>query len=214
VLLSVIDTGVGISAGLLPHIFEPFFTTKQVDKGTGLGLATVYGIVKQNQGDIQVESKEGQGTTFKIYLPCAEAMAQPMPTLASNLVMPVGHETILLVEDEAEVRHLARQVLTGQGYKVLESANGQEALQVVSRYTDPIHLLLTDVVMPGLNGKALAEQLARTRPNLKIIYISGYIDEAIAHHGVLEPGIILLQKPFSPTELARKVRDVLDTLAL
>ena len=213
VLLSVIDTGVGISAGLLPHIFEPFFTTKQVDKGTGLGLATVYGIVKQNQGDIQVESKEGQGTTFKIYLPCAEAMAQPMPTLASNLVMPVGHETILLVEDEAEVRHLARQVLTGQGYKVLESANGQEALQVVSSYTDPIHLLLTDVVMPGLNGKALAEQLARTRPNLKIIYISGYIDEAIAHHGVLEPGIILLQKPFSPTELARKVRDVLDTLA-
>jgi two-component system cell cycle sensor histidine kinase/response regulator CckA len=213
ILLSISDTGKGMSEAVLEHIFEPFFTTKAQNKGTGLGLATVYGIVKQHEGDIRVHSEEGQGTTFKIYLPRAGATLQAAPRPKTKVKMPVGSETILLVEDDAQVRDLARQVLEGQGYKVLEVENGQEALQLADHYADPIHLLLTDVVMPGMDGRALAEQLLQTRPNLKTIFISGYADETIAHHGILEPGIALLQKPFSPVDLARKVREILDAPA-
>jgi two-component system cell cycle sensor histidine kinase/response regulator CckA len=210
ILLAVSDTGKGMSEVVLEHIFEPFFTTKERDKGTGLGLATVYGIVKQNEGDIKVYSEEDQGTTFKIYLPHAGEALQSAPRAKIKGKMPVGSETILLVEDDAQVRDLARQILAGQGYKVLETENGREALQLTDRYPDPIHLLLTDVVMPDINGRALAEQLLQTRPNLKTIFISGYTDETIAHHGVLDPEITLLQKPFSPMDLARKVREILD----
>jgi len=211
VLLAVSDTGCGMSQEVKARIFEPFFTTKELGRGTGLGLATVFGIVKQSGGDIWVYSEEGIGTTFKIYLPCVEdKIMMPLASPEIRPELPGGSETILLVEDDTGVRELVRQILPKLGYNVLEAKNGQEALQLIAHYAGPIHLLLTDVVMPGLNGKALAEELARTRPELKILFMSGYTDEAIAHHGVLAPGEAFLQKPFSPVILARKMRSVLD----
>ncbi len=210
VLLAVSDTGVGMSHEVQAQIFEPFFTTKEVGKGTGLGLATVYGIVKQSGGHIGVHSEEGHGTTFKVYLPRAEEVARPVAPQQGMADTPAGDETILLVEDDDEVRDLARQVLQGLGYTLLEAAGGQEALRLAAGHPGPIHLLLADVVMPGMSGMALAEQLVGSRPDLKVLFMSGYIDEAIAHHGVLEPGIPFIQKPFSPIALARKVREVLD----
>lgn len=210
VLLAISDTGCGMSQEIKTHIFEPFFTTKEVGKGTGLGLATVFGIVKQSGGDIWVYSEIGVGTTFKIYLPCVEAPPQPQVHPEMRPEMPRGCETILLVEDDAGVRELIRQVLPKLGYTLLEAVNGQDALWAITHYPDSIHLVLTDVVMPGLSGKALAEELSRSWPELKTLFMSGYTDEAIAHHGVLNPGVAFLQKPFTPMGLARKIRSVLD----
>jgi two-component system cell cycle sensor histidine kinase/response regulator CckA len=211
VLLTISDTGVGMSKEVRARIFEPFFTTKGMGQGTGLGLSTVYGIVKQSGGNILVYSEEGQGTTFKIYLPQSKETHPSRSGPETPAEMPPGSETILLVEDAEGVRNLASSVLGMQGYTVLEAQDGQEALQRVANSASPIHLLLTDVVMPGISGKALAEQLIQSQPNLKVLYMSGYTDNAIAHHGVLDPGTAFLQKPFGPVALARKVREVLDT---
>jgi signal transduction histidine kinase/DNA-binding response OmpR family regulator len=211
VLLSVSDTGIGMSREVKAHIFEPFFTTKERGRGTGLGLATVYGIVKQSGGHIWVYSEEEVGTTFKIYLPRAEGAARPLTRPEMREPLPGGEETILLVEDDAGVRDLARHVLQSQGYTLLEAENGQEALHLVARHPGVVHLLLTDVVMPGMSGRDLAEQLAQAHPNLKTLFMSGYADDMIAHHGVLDPGTPFLQKPFSLMALARKVRAVLDS---
>jgi CheY-like chemotaxis protein len=210
VLLAITDTGQGMSSEVQAHLFEPFFTTKGKGKGTGLGLATVYGIVRQNQGDIRVYSEQDQGTSFKVYLPRVKEVEQLWSPPTGKEEIPVGNETILLVEDDAQVRELTRQILAEQGYTVLETENGQKALQLVDHYSEPIHLLVTDVVMPGMSGQALAEQLTRTCPNLKTIFISGYPDETIAHHGILDSGIVFLQKPFTSTNLAHKVRSTLD----
>ncbi len=210
VLLSVSDTGMGMSNEVKAHLFEPFFTTKRLGEGTGLGLATVHGIVKQSGGHIWVESEEGRGTIFTIYLPRTDAAKSALAYSKVEADVPSGTETILLVEDDPQVRELAHRVLQEQGYTVLEGSNGEEALQLLRSHTGSIDLLLTDVVMPGMSGKALADQLLRTQPDLRTIFMSGYTDEAIAHHGVLDPDVAFLQKPFSPTVLARKVRDVLD----
>lgn len=210
VMLAVSDTGTGMDADVLSHIFEPFFTTKEVDKGTGLGLATVYGIVKQSAGDIWVYSEPGQGTTFKIYLPRVQNQAADVAPASPSLATLTGTETVLLVEDETQVRALARLVLEEAGYTVIEARRGDEAIQVGEQHPGPIQLLLTDVVMPGLGGRAVAEHLGRTRPNLRVLYMSGYTDNAIDQHGVLGPGVTLLQKPFTLHALARKVREVLD----
>jgi CheY-like chemotaxis protein len=210
VLLAISDNGVGMSQEVKAHLFEPFFTTKDRGKGTGLGLATVFGIVKQNGGDIWVYSEEGLGTAFKIYLPRAEKATLPLASREIGAEMPTGSETILLVEDDMAVREVARRILQRQGYSVLEAQNGQEALRLMAHHPGPIDLLLTDVVMPGMSGKALAEQGLALIPHLKTLFMSGYTDETIAHHGVIDPGVAFLQKPFSPVSLARKVRAALD----
>lgn len=209
VRLAVSDSGLGMSREVQAHLFEPFFTTKETGKGTGLGLAMVYGIVKQSGGVIQIQSEEGQGASFKIYLPRSEERAPPLP-LEANQEMPTGNETVLLVEDDEDVRGLVRRVLQGQGYHLLEARSGQEALRLVADYRGFIHLLLTDVVMPEVGGKTLSEQLTASQPRLKVIYMSGYTGSAISHQGELDPQIPLLQKPFTPEELASKVRAVLD----
>jgi PAS domain S-box-containing protein len=211
VRLSISDTGLGMTEEVKAHLFEPFFTTKEQGKGTGLGLATVYGIVKQNGGNIWVYSEVGQGTTFKIYLPRAEEGRPPEVLPQSKTKIVGGNETILMVEDDIGVRELTRRMLDAQGYTVLVAKNGQTALELAGQQTGPIHLLLTDVVMPGITGTVLAEQLVQSRPELKVLFMSGYTDEAIARHGILEPGLFFLQKPFSPVTLARKVREALDS---
>jgi len=194
------------------HIFEPFFTTKELGKGTGLGLATVFGIVKQSEGDIQVDSEPGQGTIFRIYLPrVSEEVAAPVVSPDYD-IMPKGTETILLVEDEEAVRKLGTNLLRQQGYTVLEAANGQAALDLINSL-DPlpeIKLLITDVVMPKMGGRVLAEHLEKLLPALKVIYVSGYLDDTIVKQGALELNITLLQKPFSAAVLAHKVREILD----
>ena len=211
VLLVISDTGVGMSEEVKAHLFEPFFTTKELGKGTGLGLATVYGIVTQSGGHIWAYSEEGQGSAFKIYLPRVEKIAQATPRPRALIDVPSGDETILLVEDDESVRDLARNVLQSHGYTIIEARNGQEALSVAKHHPGPIHLLLTDVVMPGISGEQLAKQLTQARPDLKTLFMSGYTNNTIMHRGVLEPGIAFLQKPFSPTDLAGQVRQVLDT---
>jgi CheY-like chemotaxis protein len=210
VLLSISDTGLGMNNNILANIFEPFFTTKEQGKGTGLGLATVYGIVKQNRGDIWVQSAEGQGTTFKIYLPRLEGSHELLTIVEANQDNPQGNETILLAEDDHEVRELTRQVLVRQGYTVLDTASGTEALHLAKHYPHPIDMLLTDVIMPDINGKVLAEKILPIRPQLKIIFISGYPNETIAKHGVVDSGTIFLQKPFTASQLAQQVRVALD----
>ena len=207
VMLVVSDTGCGIDWATQARIFEPFFTTKEQGKGTGLGLATVYGIVKQNGGYIWVHSELGFGTTFKIYLPLVEGTAEAKEARG---VSAGGSETVLLVEDELNVRSLARRMLESEGYKVLEAPGGMEALLMVSQHKGSIHLLLTDVVMPAMSGRELAEQLAKRHPEMRILYMSGYTDDTVVRHGVLESGVAFLQKPFAPEVLARKVREVLD----
>ncbi|MFA4973017.1 MAG: PAS domain S-box protein [bacterium] len=209
VLLAVTDTGSGMEATVREHIFEPFFTTKMVGRGTGLGLATVYGVVKQIGGYIWVYSEPGQGTCFKIYLPRLDAAAtQARRGQVSEVAR--GSETILLAEDDDAVRRVAERILVGAGYRVLTAANGQEAVGLMERHGREVDLLVTDVVMPQMGGHDLAEHLARLRPELKVIYVSGYTDDAIAHHGVLEPGTHLVAKPFTAVALTQKVREVLD----
>jgi signal transduction histidine kinase/CheY-like chemotaxis protein len=209
VMLSVQDTGTGMDQGTMDRIFEPFFTTKPPGKGTGLGLSTVYGIVKQSGGSITVYSQPGEGTTFRIYFPPAVAGAEAERGAGPTNVPP-GSETILIAEDEGQLRALLRRSLGALGYTVLEAADGREALEVARRHAGPIHLLLTDVVMPNLSGKELAGQLAHERPGLRVVFISGYSDEAIERHGVLAPGTVFVQKPVSLASLARTVREVLD----
>ncbi|MDE3019483.1 MAG: CHASE3 domain-containing protein, partial [Nitrospirota bacterium] len=209
VMLAASDTGCGMDSETLAHIYEPFFTTKEPGKGTGLGLSTVYGIVKQSGGSIWVYSEPGLGTTFKVYLPRVAPCVPDRVEAASIEHSHFGTEAILLVEDEAAVRSLIRSVLAERGYLVLEAASPEEALTIGASYRSQIHLLVTDVVMPGGSGKHVAEQLTRQRPDLKVLYMSGYTDSTIVHHGVLDSGLAFLQKPFTPDALTRKVRKVL-----
>jgi len=211
VMVAVSDTGTGMNDEVQAHLFEPFFTTKERGKGTGLGLATVYGIVQQSGGFIWVYSELGHGTTFKIYLPRVdEPTGATARETARETPVVGGTETVLLAEDEAPVRAVARQVLERHGYTVLEAPSAEAALDVAERYSGTIHLLLTDVIMPGLSGRDLAVRLATLRPEARVIYMSGYTDDAITRHGVLEPGLAYVQKPFTPDIIARKVREVLD----
>jgi PAS domain S-box-containing protein len=210
VMLSISDTGIGMAPEVKGRIFEPFFTTKEKGKGTGLGLSTVYGIIKQSGGDIWVYSEPSQGTTFKIYFPRVDEPLDEVGKKGVEGELPRGNETILLVEDEEEVRKLAAQVLRKQGYKVLEASHGNDALLVCKQHEGPIQLMVTDVVMPGMSGCELAENLLSLYPEMKALYMSGYTDNTIAHHGILEPGLHYIQKPFSVEGLAIKVREVLD----
>jgi len=210
-VIAVSDSGTGMSAETQSHMFEPFYTTKEVGKGTGLGLATVYGIVKQSGGSIWVYSELGHGTTVKVYLPRVDEPAEPLaPSTPADAESLRGTETILLVEDEPAVRAVARQILTRQGYAVLEAADGQTALAMVDAGGPRVDLVITDVVMPGMSGRSLADRLASRYPGLRVLYMSGYTDDAIVRHGMLEPGLAYLQKPFRPDALARKVREVLN----
>jgi PAS domain S-box-containing protein len=208
VMLAVSDTGCGIDQANLSKIFEPFFTTKELGKGTGLGLAMAYGIVKQAGGHVRVESEPGHGTTFRIYLPRVDEAVTPAVREAP--LPSRGWETILLVEDEGTLRQLAREILEEHGYVVLEAAGANQAIQIVRRHPGPIHLLFTDVVMPGMNGRALAEALAAERPGLPVLYTSGYTDDVIAHSGALASGASFLEKPFSARALLEHVRAALD----
>jgi CheY-like chemotaxis protein len=207
--LSVSDTGMGMTREVKERVFEPFFTTKETGKGTGLGLSTVYGIVKQSGGNIWVYSEPGKGAAFKIYLPRVD---EPIDVFKEKLVkdLPRGSETVLVVEDEEEVRKLAAQILKKQGYKVLEALQGGDALLICEQHRNAVHLMLTDVVMPGMSGHHLAKRLESLQPGMKILYMSGYADNAIAQHGVLGEGVNYIQKPFTVDGLARKVREVLD----
>jgi len=211
VMLSVSDTGCGIPPHIKDRIFEPFFTTKEVGQGTGLGLSTVYGIVKQCGGHIEVNSNPGWGTTFKIYLPRIDEPAE------SHAVLPVypellkGSETVFVIEDDTDVRKFIRDALQRYGYEILEASTGENAISIAGNHSDElIHLLLTDVVIPGMNGRQCAECLRSFHPEMKVLYMSGHTEGAIVHQGVLEPGVAFLQKPFTPKQLAQKVRHVLD----
>jgi PAS domain S-box-containing protein len=212
VMLAVEDTGSGMDHETQSRIFDPFFTTKELGKGTGLGLATVYGIIKQSGGHIWVYSELGQGTAFKVYLPRVENAAQPLKNDELEGTF-AGTETILLAEDSAPLREIAREYLESVGYTVLEAATGRDALDRARSFAGMIQLLLTDVVMPGMSGPELAHQIERLRPGIKIIFTSGYTDDAIARHGVLDPGIAFIQKPYRPRALARKIREVLEVHA-
>ena len=208
VIIAMTDSGMGMTEEVKKHLFEPFFTTKGVGKGTGLGLATCYGIVCQSDGDIRVYSELNSGTTFRIYLPRTDAKPKPSDD-TSHKRLPTGNESVLVVEDEPAVRDLAVLILREQGYKVQESGNAFEALELI-RKNAPFDLVLTDVIMPQMSGKALFDQIKSQIPQTKVLLMSGYTDDALAHHGVLDEGLSFLEKPFSPAQLARKVREVLD----
>jgi CheY-like chemotaxis protein len=211
VMLAVGDTGQGMDEATRARVFEPFFTTKEQGKGSGLGLATVYGMVKQSGGYIWVYSELGKGTVFKVYLPPAESRTTTrLVDVDRRADSKPGWETVLLVEDEDAVRALAREVLRRNGYVVLEARHGVDALRVAERHTDPIHLLVTDVVLPHQSGREIAERLTTVRPAMKVLFMSGYTDHAVVHRD-LTPGAAFLQKPFTPDAFARKVRQVLDT---
>jgi two-component system, cell cycle sensor histidine kinase and response regulator CckA len=210
VMLAVSDTGIGMDAETRERIFEPFFTTKEVGAGTGMGLATVYGIVKQSGGHIWVYSELNQGTTFKIYLPRINKESERLDEETSDMVLPAGTEKILLVEDEELVRNLIKQILETCGYEVHETANGAEAVKLCEGTGYDFDLLITDVVMPEMGGRELVKWLSASLPSLRALYMSGYTDKAIVHHGILKEGTNFIQKPFTPEAFARKVRDVLD----
>jgi two-component system, cell cycle sensor histidine kinase and response regulator CckA len=209
VLLAVSDTGEGMDAETMTHIFEPFFTTKEKGQGTGLGLSTVHGIVNQSAGSIWVYSEMGRGSTFKVYLPRIQASATLSPAVSAPASIR-GTETILVVEDEVAVRSLVRETLQSYGYNVLESQGAEHAITILNDYAESIHLLLTDVVMPQVSGKELAKRLAPLHPETDILFMSGYTDNAIVRHGVLDANTFFLQKPFMPKTLVTKVREVLD----
>jgi CheY-like chemotaxis protein len=211
VMLEVKDTGHGMSSEVKSHLFEPFFTTKPKGRGTGLGLATIYGAVKQAGGSIEVESEEGAGAAFKIYLPRVRISPErPEEESLSALKMPGGTETILLVEDERIVRELAIKILKRLGYNVLNAPDAAQAIAVAKEYKDSIHLLMTDVVMPGMNGRQLAAHLIPLHPEMKILYASGYTDETISHHGIIEEDLNFIAKPYSLQDLAKKIRALFD----
>jgi len=210
VMLSITDTGIGMTKEVKKQIFDPFFTTKQKGKGTGLGLSTVYGIVKQSGGDIYVYSEVGKGTTFKIYFPRVFERGEELEKKETGKKVPQGTETILVVEDEGPVRKLAIDILRKQGYTVLEATEGAEALLICEQQKRPIHLILTDVVMPKMSGPQFIEQLKQMRKDFKVVYMSGYTDEAIMNNGILEEEVNLINKPFTFEKLASKVREVLD----
>ena len=210
VMLAVSDTGCGMEAETQARIFEPFFTTKEVGKGTGLGLSTVYGIVRQSGGNIWVYSEVEQGTTFKIYLPCVDSPTEQFKIGTDETDAPAGTETVLLVEDEEMVRDMTREILLESGYQVLEAKHGHDALRVAEQYRGPIHLMLSDVVMPRMSGRELAEKLLPLRSEMKVVYMSGYTDDAIVHHGVLDEGMAFIEKPFTPKALALKLHEVLN----
>jgi PAS domain S-box-containing protein len=209
-MLSVSDTGIGMDKETQSHIFEPFFTSKEMGKGTGLGLSTVYGIVKQNSGFIWVYSEPGQGSIFKIYLPKIEGDVKEEKKEQTTVENLSGSETVLIVEDDDSLRKLMRTVLTDRGYKVLDAENGEDAFSISKEFDGPIHLLITDMVMPKVSGKEVAERLQPLNPHMKVIYMSGYTDGTIVHRGVLAPGLNFLEKPFSPGGLSYKMREVLD----
>ena len=210
VMLLVSDTGHGIDSSTLPHIFEPFFTTKPMGKGTGLGLSMVYGIVKQSGGSIQVQSETGRGTSFRVFLPAEDGMQPVQKSQGPDAGVSGGSETVLIAEDEPDLRELTRIFLQDYGYKVIQASSAEQGLKIADAFPEPIHLLLTDVIMPGMSGRQLAERIQQKRPQTKIIYMTGYTDDMVVQHKVLEPGVNMLQKPFTRLELARKVRSTLD----
>jgi two-component system, cell cycle sensor histidine kinase and response regulator CckA len=212
VVLAVSDTGHGMDRQVLSHVFEPFFTTKEPGKGTGLGLATVYGIVKQSGGYVTVYSEVGRGTTFRVYLPRVDAEPDGVEAPEAGAA-PEGSETIMLLEDEESLREIIREVFEEAGYQVITAAESRHAVELARQHAGPIHILVTDVVMPGLGGREVADALTAVRPRLPVLFISGYTDEAIGRHNVLEPGVFFLQKPFTTHALLRKVREVLDGAA-
>jgi CheY-like chemotaxis protein len=214
VLLAVSDTGIGMDSQTMSRIFEPFFTTKPRDKGTGLGLATVYGIVKQSGGHIWLYSEPHHGATFKLYFPCTKEAVTRTTKPGQLTEAPGGTETVLLAEDESLYRDLIRESLESRGYRLLVANDGAVALKMANAYQGQIDLLLTDAVMPELNGKRLAEALAGSRPQMKVLYMSGYTTNVVVHHGVLDPGTNFIAKPFAPSTLFRKVREVLDGKAV
>ena len=210
VVLQVSDTGCGMSDEVLAHIFEPFYTTKSEEKGTGLGLSTVYGIVKQSGGAIAVESEPNNGSTFRVYLPATKDEILPSETGTVTRSLRIGTETVLVVEDEDMVRGPVVKILQMDGYETLEAGSGEEALQIIEAFEGTIHLMVTDVVMPGMNGRELAEHVAKLRPATKVLFMSGHMEELIVGQGVLTPGVPFLQKPFQMTVFADKVREMLD----
>jgi CheY-like chemotaxis protein len=211
-MLSVSDTGAGMTEEVKAHLFEALFTTKPAGKGTGLGLATCQTIVQQSGGHIEVDSEVGKGATFKIYFPRVDKLLEVAAGPVQTGPLPRGTETLLIVEDEPSVRHLAVGVLKAQGYKVLRANNGQDALHVAREHKNgsPIRLVVSDVIMPRMGGKVMADWLKTTYPGIKILFTSGYTDDALAKQGVLEPGVAFLSKPYTPATLARKVRTMLD----
>jgi CheY-like chemotaxis protein len=212
-MLAISDTGCGMDKDTQSHLFEPFFTTKEKGKGTGLGLSTVYGIIKQSGGNIWTYSEPGLGTTFKIYLSRVEKATRVYRPKIKHKEMgaPGGTETILLVEDEEAVRSMVSKILQNKGYTVLEASHGNDAIEVCDRFEGAIHLMVTDVIMPHMSGRELAERLAPMRPEMRVLYMSGYPDNTIVQHGVLEPGTAFLQKPFTINALELKVREILDS---
>ncbi len=211
VMAAVSDNGCGMDEETLSHIFEPFFTTKKEEEGTGLGLATVHGIVKQSGGHVYAYSEPGKGTTIKVYIPTTDEVTESEKEEKEPAVSPKGTETILLAEDEELVRDFVKRVLENNGYRVLAATDGEDALRVLKGHQGTVQLLMTDVVMPKMSGPELAVHAEDMRPDIKVIYLSGYAENAIARHGVLEPGTVFLQKPVTVKALSRKVREVLDS---
>ena len=209
-MLRVSDDGCGMDKETLKKVFEPFFTTKERGHGTGLGLATVYGIVEQNSGFIDVYSEPKKGTTFRIYLPRHEGKADDTRPETETEIPKGQGETVLLVEDDVSILNLAGKILEGLGYAVLPAETSDAAIRLAKQHAGEIHLLITDVIMPGINGRDLAQQLLSSRPALKFLFMSGYTADIIAHRGVLDDGVQFLQKPFSTKDMATKVREVLD----
>jgi CheY-like chemotaxis protein len=207
VRIAISDTGVGMDAGISERMFEPFFTTKEKGKGTGLGMSTAYGIIKQHGGNIWVYSEPGRGTTIKLYLPVPGQPTQSRTPPVSGQSDVHGSETVLVAEDDPQVRNLASTVLARYGYHVLAAGSGREAISSLERHEGDVHLLLTDVVMPDMNGKELFEHLSARHPDLRVLYMSGYTDDVIAHHGVIDEGVSFIEKPFTVKGLAEKVRE-------